>query len=71
MPAVTFDLSERANAYVRRKRPTGRGIGALISEILVAEETREQTRAEAHQALEAHQAALRAAWDESGLENVE
>ena len=59
MPVTTLCLSERAYRFAKRKQPGKKyGLGRYISELLVAEEAREEIREE----LAPHQPVHRQEW---------
>jgi hypothetical protein len=68
MAILQVAISQRANEYLRRKVPQGRGLGIFVSELVIAEAVKEEIQ----QTLEAHKGALRDSWDEeSNLDAVE
>ena len=46
MPLICTSITERAHAYAKSKEPKRQGIGRFLSELLVAEQAREEARQE-------------------------
>jgi hypothetical protein len=67
MPPVTLQLSPRAYAYGKRKTKYRKyGLGAFISECLVAQEAYEQGQDDLRRQLAKPEGTSRQTWDETG-----
>jgi len=59
MPVLQCAISQKADAWLRKKAPTGRGLGVVVSELVIEAAVREEFQ----QALDAHQGVPRDAWN--------
>jgi len=68
MPVLQCAISQKADAWLRKKAPTGRGLGVVVSELVIEAAVREEFQ----QALRANKEALQDGWAvEANLDAVE